>query len=228
MPPSHGLGAPRTRRYSPPGRAQVPQQLAMLRSRLTCPSLESAGPLHSAATLPTHQWERDPGLQLGPCLGLPPPPHELYIWEGQAQWETWALRAMLFQGRDAQHQVPSLFQALGCCLQPSSASPPSKWVWKDGAPLPEEGSPNLVGGGWSKEGMEWGSRAGRAWRQRAWPRQALEGKPELQHGFETSHPHPTLLGRSPPPTVPSHRPASLSPSPRSRVCPQGSTLGVPH
>lgn len=171
--------------------------------------------------------EEGPGLAIGPMFGPAAPPRELYIWEGQAQWETWALRAMLFQGRDAQHQVPSLFQALGCCLQPSSASPPGKWVWKDGAPLPEEGSPNLVGGGWSKEGMEWGSRAGRAWRQRAWPRQALEGKPELQLRFETSHPHPTLLRRSPP-TVPSHLPAILSPSPGSRVCPQGSTLGVPH
>lgn len=41
---------------------------------------------------------------------------------------------------------------------------PCKWVWKDGAPLAEEQSPDLVGGGWSGEGMEWGSRAGRAWR----------------------------------------------------------------
>lgn len=92
---------------------------------MTCPSLESlAGPPPQRCHRAHPPMKEGLGLLLGPCLGLPPPPHKLYIWEGQAQWETWALRAKLFQGQDAQHQVPSLFQTLGCCLQPSSALHP--------------------------------------------------------------------------------------------------------
>lgn len=59
--------------------------------------------------------------------------------------------------------------------------------------------------------MEWGSRAGRAWRRRTWPRQTLEGKPGLWHGFEASHPHPTLLRRSPPWSPATCQPASHPP-----------------